>query len=203
MFLYINDHIQILNCEEKQDMTDETPKATDNAKETAETLKEEAQKEVKKLDLTQADLDKLMGKRAEEERKRVSAEYDKTIADLKKQAELDKMSETERKKAESEIHEKELISRAEKAESALRLSVAEKELAKLGINSDLASRVIGANDEETVKNVQSLKASIDAEVKKQVSGSMARGAPLTGNGETKSTEEKIKNAFEKGANLKK
>lgn len=183
-------------------MTDETPETPENVKETAKTSEKETQEEVKKLDLTQADLDKLMGKRAEEERKRVSAEYDKKIADLNKKAELDKMSEVERKKAETEIHEKELLSRAEAAESALRVSNAKAELSKRGISPELAKHVVGADDEETVKNVENLKASIDAEVKRQVSENMSRGAPKVGD-KTNSTEEKIKNAFEKGANLKK
>ncbi len=114
---------------------------------------------------TQADLDRILKERLEKADRVHKKELSEVEAKHKTELDRMKMDESERAKAEAEDERNALIKRAEEAESALRLTKAEKELSNAGLPTELASVLLnGAKDEKSL--VAAIKAIADASTEK-------------------------------------
>ncbi|MCL1811654.1 MAG: DUF4355 domain-containing protein [Methanomassiliicoccaceae archaeon] len=136
--------------------------------------------EPKKLDLTQKDLDELIGKVRTETRTQSEKEIAKLRSEYEEKAKLAALKEEERAKAEKEMEIKKLNDELAESKRALRLKAAEAELAKTELDPSFAPMVLGEDDETTAGNIAALKKQVEALVKKQVDGSLKTGAPPKG-----------------------
>lgn len=134
---------------------------------------------------TQADLDRILKERLEKADRVHRKELSEVEAKHKTELDRMKMDESERAKAEAEDERNALIKRAEEAESALRLTKAEKELSNAGLPTELASVLLnGAKDEKSL--TAAIKAIADASTEKgnklyadKVGGRGAPSAPTS------------------------
>lgn len=140
--------------------------------------KSEESKEKPEAKFTQADLDKIAAKTRAEAKAQADKEYQAKIAKLEDDAKKAKMTEDERAQAEIQEREKKILSERDEYNKKYRTLQAELALADEGIISKTFTKyIVGETEEETKSNVKALKDEINAEVKKQIESSMARGAP--------------------------
>ena len=97
----------------------------------------------------QAFIDERFSKRYAEIKAKHETEIKELNAKHRKELERSKMDEADRIKAEESERMDELTKRAEEAERKLRIAETEKELAKAGLPTELASTILGATDEDT------------------------------------------------------
>lgn len=114
---------------------------------------------------------------------KMRADFEKQKADAIEEAvRKEKMSAEEKAKYETEQRERDIAKREQ--ELALRELKADAGgmLAKENLSSGFVDMVVGADAEETQKNVKTLKAAIDAEVQWQVEARLKGTTPRTGSG---------------------
>ena len=122
----------------------------------SDTVQQEPQEKVTFSQEQQKFIDEIFSKRFGE----VSAKHEAEIKELeeryKTELKKSRMDEEERIKAEEEERIKDLTRRAEDAERRLRIASAEKELAKAGLPTELAETIMGADDDQMMRNVTAL-----------------------------------------------
>ena len=148
----------------------------------------------KTVTITQDELDKLIGKVRTDTRDQSTKELAKLKADYEEKLKLSSMKEEERAKAERELEYKKLNDELAAARREIAVRSAEAELAKLDLNVELATIVLGKDADETAKNIANLKKQVDAMVKKQLDSTIKTGAPrgsASGPGTQASSKETI------------
>lgn len=133
----------------------------------------------------------------------LKAKQDKAIEDavkkaLKEQSErqrIESLQGEERLKAEYQAQleslQAERTAQAEQlkaANLALAISKAEAQLASLGLPTEFADKMIGANDRETAKNIETFNAKVNELVTAKVNDSLARGGPQIGTVKTDASQ---------------
>ena len=132
--------------------------AEDKAPDTpADPKTENAAESPKKLDITQEDLDRLIGKARTDAKAQSDKEVAKLKAEFDEKIKLSAMKEEERVKAEREMELKKLNDELAESRRALRLKAAEADLAKLELDPDFADMVLGKDDDATAANIQTLR----------------------------------------------
>jgi len=134
----------------------------------------------KKLEITQDDLNELIGKTRTETRTQSEKEIAKLKAEYEEKLKLASLKEEERVKAEQESAAKKLNEELTAARRELAIKSAEAELSKLELDPALAGIVLGKDADETAKNIAALKKQVDAMVKKQLDANIKTGAPARG-----------------------
>jgi len=134
----------------------------------------------KALNLTQTELNELLGKVRTETRTQSDREIAKIKADYDERSKLAAMEKDERIKAERDLELKKLTDELAASKHELRIRAAESELAKLELDTGLAGVVLGKDDDETKANIAALKKQVDAMVKKQLDDRLKTGAPGKG-----------------------
>lgn len=104
----------------------------------------------------QAFIDEVFSRRIGEIKSKHDAEIRELNSRHKKELEKSKMDEADRLKAEEAERLDELTKRAEDAERRLRIAEAEKELAKAGLPTELASTILGETDDDTRSAIAAL-----------------------------------------------
>jgi len=125
-----------------------------NDKATAETTNPEPTPvpEPKTLNLTQEELNDLLGKVRTETRTQGEKELAKTKAEYEEKMKLAAMEKEERAKAEKEMELKKLNDELAQSRRELRLKAAEAELAKSELDPGFAQMVLGEDDKGTGEN---------------------------------------------------
>jgi len=96
---------------------------------------------------------------------RLKAEYEARLTSI----------EAERAKQEAELRE---------ANKALAISKAEAQLASLNLPTEFAVNLLGADDKETAKNIQTFNSKVNEFITAKVNESLARGGPQIGAAQT-------------------
>lgn len=160
-------------------MTDES---NDTKGHTAEPV--EQTEEASFSDAQQAKLNEIISKRLAERDAKHQKEMDDLNRKHQRELEVSKLDEESRLKAEAEDATKALLKRAEDAEHLLRISKAEAELARVGLDTSLAETLIGADDNATKVNIDAVvkasKALADKMYAERVGSPGAPRAPVDG-----------------------
>lgn len=132
---------------------------------------------------TQEQLDQIINERLERERK----SYEKKEAERKKAEEIEKLSGEEKLNAKHKAEMDKILAERDEALRSSKIMKASSDLAKLGYDTEFATVVIGATDEETEKNIKNFDKMVNAIVEKRVQENLAKGSPKqpTSGGEQK------------------
>ncbi len=132
----------------------------------------------------QAKLNEIISKRLAERDAKHQKEMDALTQKHKRELEVSKLDEESRLKAEAEDATKALLKRAEDAERQLRITRAEAELARVGLDTSLAETLMGADDNATKVNIDAVvkasKAMADRMYAERVGSPGAPRAPAEG-----------------------
>lgn len=132
----------------------------------------------------QAKLNEIISKRLAERDAKHQREMDALNKKHARDLEMSKLDEESRLKAEQEDATKALLKRAEDAERLLRISKAEAELARVGLDTSLAETLLGADDNATRINIDTVvkasKAMADRMYAERVGSPGAPKAPAEG-----------------------
>lgn len=132
----------------------------------------------------QAKLNDIISKRLAERDAKHQKEMDALNEKHARELARSKLDEESRLKAEQEDATKALLKRAEDAERMLRISKAEAELARVGLDASLAETLLGADDNATKVNIDAVvrasKAMADKMYAERVGSPGAPRAPSEG-----------------------
>ena len=134
----------------------------------------------KQVVMTQEELNSLAGGIRTEARASYEKELAKLREEFEKERKLSSLKDEERAKAEKEIELKKLNDELSSYKRELAVRGAEAGLAKLGLDTSMASMVIGRDDDETIRNINALNRTVDDMVKKRLDGAIKAGAPQKG-----------------------
>lgn len=141
--------------------------------------------EPKTVSMTQDALDKLISERVNRAVTTAKGKWDKEKAAADKEAaekaDLEKLEGEARAKKEYELAQKKLTEERDAAYKDLRLMKARATLAEKGLNADFASTMVGADDEQTKKNIDALEKMVNDQVQAKAAESLKKGAPPTPN----------------------
>lgn len=140
--------------------------------------------EDKKEDLkfSQKDVDDVLTKRLAEEKAKHQKEIEDLKAELQRKAELEKMSENDRTKAELEDLKKKYQEEQDKNALAIQTEQTRKELEEAKLPTSFLKFVLVAKDEkQTSLNIKELKEVFEAEIKKGVEAKIPSHNPGNNN----------------------
>lgn len=158
---------------------------TDTSNDTTGQDREQAEPtETEFSEAQQAKLNEIISKRLAERDAKHQKEMDALNKKHARDLEMSKLDEESRLKAEAEDATKALLKRAEDAERLLRISKAEAELARVGLDTSLAETLMGADDNATKVNIDAVvkasKAMADKMYAERVGSPGAPKAPAEG-----------------------
>lgn len=142
--------------------------------------KESETKEQEAKTFTQADVDEIVRKRLAEEKARQEKAEQKRAEQQAEAERLAGLQGEERVKAEYDSRMKAKEDELNDMKRQLAMSRAESMLSAQGLPTELASNVIGEDDEKTKANIDALSKSINAVVNQRVSDGLSHGTPATG-----------------------
>lgn len=160
---------------------------------------------------TQEDMDRVLAERLIDEKERRARAIEKAVAEAlhKREEELRIQSLEGEDRLKAEAQAKIDAVQAEQAKTAellastqraLAISKAEAQLAGLGLPTQFAPNLLGADDKETAKNIATFSTSINELVTAKVNESLARGAPRAG-GASPSPQDALYEQLRKVAHL--
>lgn len=178
-------------------MTDEDQNVgSQNGTGTAETA------EARTVQMSQADLDRLISERVERARRTWSAEQAKADESARRQAEIEKLEGTKRLEAQYKLDLEKVSSERDSAVKALRTANARAELSARGLDASFADILVASDEETTRANIESFQRMVDEQVAAKVRAGLHTGAPPAASEAAEGGQDPIKSAIYRGFGIK-
>ena len=131
---------------------------------------------------TQDELDRIVQDRLAQYTRKVEREQEDARRRSQEQADLEKLQGEERLKKQFDLDRSKLVEERDGYLRELRLARAESVLASKGLDPKFAPNMVGATDEDTKANIESLERMVAEMVAAKTKDALSKGAPPAGSG---------------------